>query len=316
MKYPYSVKRITTTDRADWLKTRRRGIGGSDAGAILGLNPYKSPIEVYYEKRGEIEARDLSRNEAVQWGIQLEDIVARRYQMEHKTVKVMRERGTLQSKTYPFMLANLDRIVRDSGAYYGLEVKTAGAHNYKYWRDGNIPPWYMAQVQHYMAVTGLPFFDFAVLIGGQDYEERRVERDDKFIDEILTPTELEFWKMVDAGTPPAYDGSESAWRVINALYPVSNPGEVDLSDNDKIACSAASYAGLMAKMEDIRAQLKGMEKEAAKYKQEICAAMGENGTAQVGDCWIAEYKTVQVKGYTVAPRSYRKWRFYEVEGID
>ena len=120
-----SIK-ISTTDltHEEWLRLRKAGIGGSDAGAICGLNPYASPMSVYYEKTS-LEAEDFD-NESMRQGRDLEDYVARRF-MEETGLKVRRSNVMYQSETYPFMLANVDRLI--SGENMGLECKTASAYS-------------------------------------------------------------------------------------------------------------------------------------------------------------------------------------------
>lgn len=109
--------------REEWLAVRNTGIGGSDAGVILGLNKWKSPITLWAEKTGRAEPEDLSGNEAVYWGTKQEPLVAERFYEE--TGKKVKRRGTLRSRPYPWMLANVDRWV--VGEKAGLEIKTTNA---------------------------------------------------------------------------------------------------------------------------------------------------------------------------------------------
>jgi|LSQX01.2.fsa_nt_gb putative phage-type endonuclease len=94
--------------REEWLETRRGGIGGSDISAIAGMNPWRSPLAVYLDKRGEIE--DGPDNERMYWGRQLEDVVARHF-AEVNNVKIRRVKRILRHRKYDFFIANLDRTI-------------------------------------------------------------------------------------------------------------------------------------------------------------------------------------------------------------
>ena len=138
-----------TLQREEWLRLRKSGIGGSDAGTICGLNPYSSPMKVYQDKVSEtISDED---NESMRQGRDLEEYVARRF-MEATGLKVRRSNMMYRSEEHPFMLADVDRLVVGQDA--GLECKTASAFNADKWKDGQIPAHYLVQCYHYMAVTG------------------------------------------------------------------------------------------------------------------------------------------------------------------
>lgn len=146
----------------EWLQRRKTGIGGSDAGAICGLNPYVSPMGVYLDKIS-TETTDLD-NEAMRQGRDLEEYVARRF-IEATGLKVRRSNMMYRNSRYPFMLADVDRFIVGEDA--GLECKTASAYNADKWKDGEIPAHYVLQCYHYMAVTGKRNWYIAVVILGQ-----------------------------------------------------------------------------------------------------------------------------------------------------
>lgn len=131
-------------DRKEWLQLRKTGIGGSDAGALCGLNPYSSPMKVFYDKTAdEIEETD---NEAIRIGHDLEDYVTKRF-TEATGLKVRRSNYMYRSVEHPFMIADVDRLVIGEDA--GLECKTASAYNADKWKDGDIPLPYIMQCYHY-----------------------------------------------------------------------------------------------------------------------------------------------------------------------
>ncbi len=210
--------------REQWLELRRQGIGGSDAAAILGLNPWKTAMDVWMEKTGEFPADDAQDNEKMYWGNMLEDIVAREF-MTRTGLKVRRRNAILAHKQYPFMIANVDRLVVGQSA--GLECKTAGYYSTNDWAMG-VPEYYIPQVQHYMAVTGYIAWYVAVLIGGQEFKYYRITRDDNFIRDTIE-AEAEFWEMVEKRTPPPLDGTKASTELVKRLYPeAENGNEIEL----------------------------------------------------------------------------------------
>ncbi|NKA33034.1 endonuclease [Ralstonia solanacearum] len=270
-----ALKLVKTTElsRADWLEARRTGIGGSDAAAAVGLNPYKSQLELWLEKTGrdaELPKPDPNdTTEPVYWGTLLEPIVAAAYtqQAGHRVRKV---NAVLQHPTIPFMLANLDREVVGAPDVQILECKTAGEFGARHWRDG-VPEYVTLQVQHQLAVTGKRAADVAVLLCGQALEVHRIERDDDLIARLI-PLEAQFWHYVETDTPPPGDGSESADRALRCLYPRDSGGTVDFSDDRQLS---AAFADLVA----VREQIEAQEVAAAKLKQAIQHAMGDASRA-------------------------------------
>jgi putative phage-type endonuclease len=212
----------------EWLQARQQGIGGSDASVVAGLNPYKSRVQLYLEKTGEVDAPDLSNNEKVYWGNVLEDVVAKEF-MNRTELKVRRRNSILTHPVHNFMLANVDRLI--IGAEEGLECKTASSYMQEHWKDGKIPEMYICQIQQYMAVTGYKAWWIAVLIGGSDFRFQKVERDDEFIN-LLIQLESDFWiNHVQAGVMPEVDGSQSTTAIINKMFPESNQEQITLPDD-------------------------------------------------------------------------------------
>ena len=217
------LAKTSDMEKEEWLEHRRRGIGGSDAAAILGMNPWRTPMDVWLEKTGEFTRND-EENEKMYWGTALEDIVAREF-MTRTGLKVRRRNAILKHKQYPFMLANVDRLVVRQSA--GLECKTAGQYSADDWAVG-VPDYYIPQVQHYMAVTGYKTWYVAVLIGGQEFKYYKVARDDSFIRELIQ-AETAFWELVEERTPPPIDGTSASTELIKKLYPEAEKGkEIEL----------------------------------------------------------------------------------------
>lgn len=209
---------ISTEDltREEWLEWRQKGIGGSDASVICGINKYKSPMELWMEKTGQIEA--VIAGEAAYWGIVLEPVVRDEF-AKRTGLQVYQMNHILQHSEYPFMLANIDGYVYDEvkKEFYIFEAKTASAFSAHEW-DTTIPEAYMLQVQHYLAVTELNGAHVAVLIGGNTFKHFFIPRDDELI-ALLIALETQFWDCVVSGRRPKIDGSQASTDLLNRLYP-------------------------------------------------------------------------------------------------
>ncbi|MCI0569281.1 MAG: YqaJ viral recombinase family protein, partial [Myxococcaceae bacterium] len=197
---------------------RRRGIGGSEIGAVAGLSPYATPLDVW---RAKVEGTSVPETTAMRRGRLLEPAVAEWYAEE--TGASLRSVGTLQHPTRPIALATPDRLASLRGEDRVLEIKTSGLRAAERWgRPGTdeVPPHYLAQVAWEMAVTGLPQADLAVLIAGEDFRVYHFERDAE-LEGYLFELAERFWvDHVEARRPPALDGSEAARRWLHERYPV------------------------------------------------------------------------------------------------
>ena len=211
----------------DWLEWRKKGIGGSDASVVCGISRYKSPVELWLDKTGQLPYQEAG--EAAYWGTQLEALIRTEFtkrtgiEVEHKGV-------LLQSEESPFMLANLDGTCEHPD--YGtciFEAKTATAYKAREW-DDTIPDEYQLQIQHYMAVTGYKAAYIAVLIGGNTFRWKLVERDEELIS-MLIELEDNFWDHVQMNTPPAMDGSAASAKFLSERFPDSVPkSQITLPD--------------------------------------------------------------------------------------
>ena len=218
------IARTADLDRSSWLELRRKGIGGSDAPAGAGVSKWKSSLEVYLEKIGQIDKRD--ETESIYWGERLEEIVAEEFQLRSGK-KVRRKRCVCQSSKNPFMIANIDREVVAERA--GLECKTTSVFNANNWDLDHVPDDYMLQCQHYMEVMDWDYIYLAVLIGGQKFRWMRVEKDPDLIGQLVS-IERDFWRRVESKDPPPVDGSKAATDILNFLYGDTGEGVIDLPE--------------------------------------------------------------------------------------
>lgn len=256
--------------REEWLRARMAGIGGSDVSAIAGLNKYKSPMGVYLDKIGESPIEDIA-SEAAYFGNILEDVVAQEF-TKRTGMKVRNRFAILQHPKHPYMLANVDRMI--VGKKEGLECKTASEYLKGEWEGDEVPTPYLLQIQHYMAVTGYDAWWIAVLLGGNKFIFKRIERDEEII-EYLIKLEGDFWaNHVIKKNPPEFDGSEASTRLLQALYPQAEPkSEIQLDKTVETLIEARD-----AYIEDITA----LETKKKEIENQIKAQMGENEIGHVG----------------------------------
>lgn len=212
-----------------WLAERRKGIGSSDIGAILGLSPWKSALSVYSEKysdpaTGEPMVPPRKATEGMRWGSRLEAVIRAHYAKENEVEVWHRKHSLIKAKHFPF-LASLDGAVVRKDSLLLLECKTA-FKDADWGEQGtdDIPPAYIAQVQWAMNVLGLKcqHADIAVLFSGNNYRSYTVERDDELIDIMLSKA-LEFMVHIETGEPPPPDdGSKDTAQALASIYTQKN----------------------------------------------------------------------------------------------
>lgn len=282
MKYRVVAKNVQSMSRAEWLDIRRKGIGGSDAAAICGVNPWRGPLSVYLSKIG--EAPDADANEAMEWGTELEDTIAKVFSRRTQQ-KVKRCNMILQHNDYDFMLANVDRFTLDDeeGEWGVLEVKNVGEYRREDWADGAVPEYYEIQGQHYMAVTGANYVWFAPLIGGNKMQPVKVMRNERAITSLIK-IERDFWHLVETRTPPPIDDSVEATKVLKALYPRSEKTSVVLDSK------------LVENLRRLRDQKSDLERELRGLENQIKLQMAEAEEAYIPG---AEKPVITWKGGTV-----------------
>lgn len=217
--------------RGEWLELRSRGIGGSDAAAIAGLNPRKSAFEVFLEKSAAPGLDDDTDSEAALWGRVLEPVV-RDQVAAREDVIIQTFPSLLASRHRPWQLANVDGFVHDprrpDGHQRGVyEGKTTSVWLRDEWDDNQVPDAAALQGMHYLAVTGLPWVLYGALIGGQRLVVRRIERDQELIDHLIS-IEADFWQGVREGRPPAPDGSKNCTDLIAHLWDVKPDAVITL----------------------------------------------------------------------------------------
>lgn len=288
ISHPADPEQILPTDREDWLKMRTLGLGGSDAAAVCGLNPYRGPYSVWAEKTG--RHTDVVDSEAVKWGALLEPVILNEW-ADQSGMHPQTEPHMLRSREYPWMQANLDAIVDDTII---VEIKTAGARMVDSWTE-EPPIYYWVQGLHYAAVTGRHTCIFVCLLAGQQLVVHEVHYTPASLDHLVR-VERDFWRHVEQDEPPAAELADVP--TLAELRP--DPGDTVTVD-EELALELAHSYHVAAEAERRARQLKDESADRLKL------LIGEHETAVTPSGFaVASWKTIERKGFTVAPSSHRK----------
>lgn len=266
--------------REEWLKVRKLGLGGSDMAAVLGLSPWRSPIDVWLDKTSDtVEEKE---SEPMYWGNVLEEVVAQEF-AKRSGYKVRNNNFTLQSEPYPYLLANIDREI--VGLDAGLECKTANAFKANEWDGDNVPDAYYIQCQHYMAVTGKASWWIAALIGGNTFVYKEIKRNDEVIQAIID-TGAAFWELVESNTMPAPDDTKQCENALKKLYQKSNGQSVELP---------ANYGNMIIDYLEIKNQLSELETKKRGIENVMKDFLKDNERATYGEHFVS-WKSTKARG--------------------
>jgi putative phage-type endonuclease len=258
-------------DEKEWLANRTKGIGGSDVGAICGVNKYSSARLVYLKKTGQYQDGEDEFSDAalerMHFGHMLEPIVANEY-VRRTGNKVVVSPATLVHKDYPWAIANVDRlIVDDKGIPYGiLECKTASEYMDDAWSEGDVPLSYLYQLNWYLWVTGLEYGVIACLVGGNKFYYYEVWRNDELLRDEILPKVDRFWNYhVKNLIEPELSGTDAdSEYVANENSEVIKGSEIVLED-ETMNELAATVKECKAKIKELEAT----EKEAANRLKDV-----------------------------------------------
>lgn len=237
----------------EWHAMRRTGIGGSDIGTIMGLNPWESAFSLWAKRTGQIADPPVD-NWSVKFGHAFEEPILRMWQTENPDWEVFRT-GTWRHPNFDYLVANPDALARhrDTGEWIVVEVKTSRS----FWDD--VPPAYRAQVMHYMDVMGVDR-SVIVAVAGWQWEERWIERDDFEVD-VQRTVARQFWDHLVQVVKPEWDGSRSTYEAQRQLHPEIEDSEIDLGDAGRVLVRA-------------QANMEAAERKLMKAKSEVLGLMG------------------------------------------
>jgi len=270
-----SIQKIPYGSHEEWLEIRRHYIGGSDAGAIVGLNPYSSPFSVWAEKTGNVPG--FEGNTITQVGSFLEEFVAKLFE-EQTGKKVRRCNFTLVNDQYPWACANIDREVVGEDAL--VEIKTTNSRlNLKKFANGEYPEQWYAQMTHYLAVTGRKKAYLAVLIECREFKIFELDRDESEI-RALMDAEKTFWtKYVEPRKTPPADGADATTDAIREMWSIDDGSTADLS----------GLEGVFTQRKILQEQIKNLKEQVDELDNQVKVIMGN---ASTGSCagWTVSWK--------------------------
>jgi predicted phage-related endonuclease len=307
------------TDRKKWLAARRRGITGTDVAAILGLSPWKKPIDVYRAKVGEADEIDVTVPMMI--GTALEPIILKLY--SDITGLVSRDllrgaaiagafpknraqvfgRGSsaqvlIRHKEIPYLLATPDAFI--PARERGLEAKTAGYFSAWEWGTqgtDEIPPYYLTQAAVYLAVTDMPIWDVGALVGDArfsgDLTLYQVERTRALESEILAAAERFWTQHVQKKIPPPIDGS-SSWQAYLAKKYGRSTGRA-LRATPQIADLAAQYRDAQLRRqeaEEAELLIRNQLAETLKGADRVRGDFGSIGWVRPGEREVTDWAAV------------------------
>lgn len=255
---------------ATWLEERLTYLGGTDIAAIVGVNPYSSPFDVYAEKV--LGHQEDEENAFMEWGKRLEAVIAEAY--AEKTGYKLLPGAFIRNEEFPFLAGNPDRLIEGGGI---LDCKNAGIRMAeKFGEEGtnHMPAYYLVQLAWYCWLTGSDWAELAVLIGGNDFRRYTYLRD-RSLEELLVDSGKDFWlDHVQPKIPPQIDGSKGATAFVKRTFP---------SDDGSLIQGTAQVAEWIASLRDVRLQIKEAEEVEAYYENQIKTFMGEASTLSSPD---------------------------------
>lgn len=289
---------VPATPAAPDVHERVGYIGGSDAAALLGLSPWSTPFSVFAEKRGfavSASRVDAALQEKFDFGHAMEPVIADAF--ARRTGLDVRRADTasafLRNEREPFIAGHLDYVVaatRASPVFAFLECKNIEYRDSGLWGDPdeqdnatNVPPYYLAQCDHYFLVTGLKECFLAPLFGGCRLLSYRIERAEERL-ELLHELEVRFWARVQADDPPAFDGSvDDLTRALRTRY-LAGVTAAEARKQRKTIQLDAGAADLLDRIGKLRRAIRNTRaEERAATDAFLLLLKGETGQLLVGD---------------------------------
>ena len=276
------------SNREEWLRERKTYLGGSDLGAVIGVNKYKTALDVYLEKTSEFV--EEANNNATYWGNVLEDVVAQEYS-KRVNLPVEVETKLLRHPEHEFLAANIDRWVGNKE--YVLECKTAGFMMSKEWGEegsDSIPESYLIQSAGYASICDVPKVDIAVLIGGQDFRIYTYERNKEF-EEKLIKIACNFWNNhVLKRIPPKCSNLADTFN----LFPHGNHKKLTASET--ITQKIYELKTLREQESSIQKAIDALKVDIQEFMQDYDMLLDSNG------CVVATWKNTAPRSFFDAKR--------------
>ena len=270
MKNYVVVGKTTEMTHQQWLDMRKKSVGGSEIAAALGLSRWRTPFDVWAEKTGHVTKKD-EPTDAMRFGTLLEPVIRSEF-ARRNSLEVCECPFILAHKDYRFMTCNLDGYVKlPDGSCAVLEIKTANAFASEDWANMGAPLEYIMQVQYYLSITNMKVAYLAALIGGSDYRQIIIERDDDIIEVIIQKLK-EFWHMVETNTPPPVNGMDN--NLLAAIYPQSR---------SVVMALGKEHEALLLQYEEAKKAMDAAKKRKEDAEAKLKALMQDNEVACCGE---------------------------------
>ena len=293
----------------EWHLARAGGIGGSDAGAVVGCSPYLDALAVWAEKRGLLVPDEPEDRDAVEMGHALEPVVLSRFAAKGPNIREAElwvPRLVVVDEKRPWLRCTPDALVIDEDGLALVQIKTAAESK----RGQDTPVHHELQCRHEMAATGIDRCYLVTLYGGR-YLEWQLFRRDAAIEQWLLDAEAALWSHVAGGTdlPEAlrYGTLDTRVSTLVKLHP---------DDDGEIVELPPELVSVSDTLHGVRRQLRELRDTEESLEDQIRVAIGKNAGGMLangtGTWW---WRTIQRKGYTVEPGSYRKLTFEKVKGM-
>ncbi len=297
---------MTNSDRLEWLRGRQKGMGGSDVASALGLNPYRTPLDLYLSKTEEIV--EDTENEATHFGHVLEPVIADEF--ARRMGVTLQEMPQMEAPGEPWRVANIDRaivnpeiaetveVVKDAKPGEPLittdsilEIKTARSFMSHLWGEsqeeelkaGNvqsehkIPLYYETQIQWYLGVTGAKVCYLAVLLDTSDFRIYRIPRNQDVIDAIVERCRHFWFENVQKRVPPEAINSDD----VKKLYQ-RDDGEMTEANVEALEA--------ICELRAINEQIRGIEEQKKALQERLILTIGEHSGLTIDGVKAASYK--------------------------
>ena len=296
----YISLKVTSAERARWLRIREGGIGASEAAAMMGEGRWLSAAQLWARK---VRGEESTAGEAAEWGLRLEDAIRDAYSSDRYAGRASEaDQRLVRSAAHPWAICTLDAWTEHpEHGRIPLELKTTNEYLADDWQDGP-PPYYLWQVQHQMLVTGAPVASVACLIGGQQLVWDDVERDEEMIAR-LARVGSRFWESIRHAratgdvTPPDWLQLDSP--AVKMLWPDGDGAEVELGTN---------FAELDAERQELKDEEKRVKARLVEIDDELRVAIGGATYGKLAGGVRYSFKEQARRGYTVQPSTSRVLR--------
>jgi len=271
---------VSTLDMShdEWIRSRKAGIGGSDAAKILGVSNYGTAVDVWLDKTDQVP--EIEDNDLMWFGREVEPVIAKRFEQETGR-SVQNDYKIRLHPEHDFIMANMDRVILgDDQENTGvLECKSTSEFARQSWgNDVDINPAWYVQVQHYLLVTGYEYGYIAYLVD-RKYHQHRVEADAE-LHAMMIDRYQEFWECVQNRTPPRPVSGDD----IDKLYKSHTPGK-------SAECDESVYKSV-CDLINLKEEIKELEQQKKDLESTIKIAIEDSESLEYNGNVLATYKEV------------------------